>query len=56
MRGPHVDACFSLGVDPTAEDAGKRGLGGDEVDAGSEVAWFRVSILHLFDAPKERKA
>jgi hypothetical protein len=21
-----------------------------------EVAWFRVSILHLFDAPKERKA
>ena len=24
MRGPHVDACFSLGVDPTAEDAGDR--------------------------------
>ena len=24
MRGPHVDACFSLGVDPTAEDAWKR--------------------------------
>jgi hypothetical protein len=44
---------YQIDLDQSDETVG---LGGDEVDAGSEVAWFRVSILHLFDAPKERKA